>query len=382
MNHLPTVSFALAVGLIDGGGCNGICCHLFLGGYVSSAFVLLQHLHLRSCYVHRRNIRTKLNMSTMLSNYCRPSNRPPEVVDLSTNEQELDDHPKHASPRCTNSDIFLSHHAKNKPANEQANETNQSPRNSPYKDEEETPADVAMLLTSLSPTVSKEIEANPDVTATSIANAFPFPNLAEGSNEGHAGEYEAMDYENLQPSAPLVHFDHKKKTRSVSMDATKAITFGIYTPSPSPPHEEEEVDNTTLLQWRDLRGHSTSPPHAHGIFSTPPPSPHLSSRRKHGMLNRIPTSEYRRSSKDQGTLGHRPRSVSLAEAALVIGMPTLDLTKPGDSTGTDKKVKKLILRKKFSWKNYPEVIYSICRLCVQVLHYNSHSLLYLTFTES
>ena len=325
-------------------------------------------------------------MSTMLSNYCRPSNRPPEVVDLSTNEQELD-HPKHASPRCTNSDIFLSHHAKNKPANEQANETNQSPRNSPDNDEEETPADVAMLLTSLSPTVSKEIEADPDVTATSIANAFPFPNLAEGSNEGHDGEYEAMDYENLQPSAPLVHFDHKKKTRSVSMDATKAITFGTYTPSPSPPHEEEEVDNPTLLQWRDLRGHSTSPPHAHGIFSTPPPSPRLSSRRKHGMLNRIPTSEYRRSSKDQGTRGHRPRSVSLAEAALVIDMPTLDLdkptldlTKPDDSTGTDKKVKKLILRKKFSWKNYPEVfmVFAGCvfKFCItpHILCHILHSL--------
>lgn len=81
----------------------------------------------------------------------------------------------------------------------------------------------------------------------------------------------------------------------------------------------------------------------------------------------VPNSEYRRSSlvsfANKGNnhrispRSGRPRSISMAEGATaataIEQIPVLDLTAP--ESDTNDKPKKLILRKKFSWKNFPEL---------------------------
>ena len=205
-----------------------------------------------------------------------------------------------------------------------------------------------MLLCDIAHTVSKEIEEDPPIMAE-LADAFPaFPNLP-------------MDYEDEQKHPnedvvrpALMHFDHQeKKTRAVSMDVPhlREAQEPLFASPPSPPHEEE----AKLLQWHNLRGVSCTPPHqpVMSIFSTPPASPNISSR-KHPQGQ--PNSEHRRSNtvvvSRKNHHRNRPRSVSLAEAARdQIHIMNL---KPPDLTANEKPMK-LILRKKFSWKNYPEV---------------------------
>ena len=128
----------------------------------------------------------------------------------------------------------------------------------------------------------------------------------------------------------------------------KRVVEEPLTPPASPLHEEEAIP--TLLQWRNVRGETASPPHQYGIFSTPPPSPIASRKKRHPM---VPNSDYRRSDLPQSAKGHqnRPRAVSMAEK--VEQVPLLDLTAPDNAN--EKQPTKLILRKKFSWKNYPEL---------------------------
>ena len=196
----------------------------------------------------------------------------------------------------------------------------------PGLDEEETPAEVAMLLTSIRDISDKEIKADPPII-TALADAFfCFPDLdcdeAEPNQEGLHPLKRPTD------SSPMfVQHDGRKKTRSISLDSPEIHSAGDGGGG-SPP----------LLQWRNIRGESTSPPLGHSVYSTPPPSPHVprhparSSRRIH-LTPR----------------NNRPRAVSCAEAK---DHALLDVART--ESGSDKPLK-LILRKKFSWKNYPEV---------------------------
>jgi len=314
----------------------------------------------------------------MISSYIHPSNkhpclagRPDELSKQSKVSSAAE--PNLASPRSINIDFFGS--GLNMISNAAEKPSNNSHEDMPEEEEEETPAEVAMLLTSVANIASKEISADPPIM-NALADAFPrFPDLSSSlSDESeaagrHHDHGEGMYYEvehqlQQQPreSAPsLLHFDHKK-TRAISIDIPEPSVLAaaqeplLMAPPPSPPHEQEAIP--TLLQWRTVRGESTSPPFQQGIFSTPPPSPLVSSRNKQ-HLAWMPNSEYRRSGAKHvlSSPKGRPRSVSMAEVSLPTAMieqiPMLDLTAPGISA--DDAPKKLILRKKFSWKNYPEL---------------------------
>lgn len=319
----------------------------------------------------------------MMSGYRRPSSRSPAFVDLSQQDEEEPTKqeqeavkvsfadPDQASPRSCANPIFLAmmdnasrikNDADNNNREELLSNNGNGPHEEDVQEQEETPAEVAMLLASVADIACKEIQSDPPIMIA-LADAFPrFPDLssslsdASGHNGSIAPRAEEMDIEEEeQPkeedSVPaLMHFDHKK-TRAVSMDETALRAFRKMpmVPPPSPPHEDEAIP--TLLQWRNLRGQSTSPPHHHGIFSTPPASPMISSR-KHAVMH---NSDFGRSS----SLGMakaprgRPRSVSLAEGSAIKQVPMLNFAAP--EGGVNDKPKKLILRKKFSWKNYPEL---------------------------
>jgi len=186
---------------------------------------------------------------------------------------------------------------------------------------EETPAEVAMLLTSIRDISNKEIKADPPII-TALADAFLcFPDLdceeAEPNQEGHP-------LKRPTDSTPMFVQHDRKKTRSISMDSP-----GIFS--------DDDEGSTPLLQWRNIRGESTSPPNAYNIHSTPPPSPRVprhprSSRRIH-----------------LSPRNNRPRAISCAETK---EHALLDVART--ESGSDKPLK-LILRKKFSWKNYPEL---------------------------
>ena len=308
----------------------------------------------------------------MISSCCRPSNTPPELFGLSQDPSKQSSkvsfaEPDYASPHsCTNADIFFSMFDSShiNAANQEADACNKPGKEYYEGVQEETPAEVAMLLTSVAHIATKEIKADPPIMSA-LADVFPrFPNLSLTLSDENGiaprGEDEDMDYEMVKEleaeSVPaLMHFDHKnKKMRSISVDFPKLRTVQEpLAPPPSPPHEDEAIP--TLLQWRNLRGRSTSPPHQHGIFSTPPPS-HRVSKQMYAV-SMMPNSEYRRSSLVLSAKGHRsrPRAISLAEG-VIEQIPVLDLTAPESSANNDKP-KTLILRKKFSWKNYPEVSY-------------------------
>lgn len=307
------------------------------------------------------------------------------------------------SPRsCANPNIFhdilpLSYYSfDNQDDADETDKANNDLRNVSYEEEimdvEESPAEVAMLLTSVADIATKEIKADPPIM-NALADAFPrFPYVSpalllskDNTDECHPGEYtEKLEVEFDQchkvvqsppPSAALMHFDHKK-ARSVSMDSPELrASKAPWVPS-SPPYQQEETTTPALLQWRDLSGKSTSPPHLHGIFSTPPPSPFsssLSSRHNRGVIHTMTPNPIGRRpnlylSAKSSLLQNRPRSISLAEVTKV---PDLDLilapiTTNNDSaaiekmtsvgSGTTKDMtKEVILRKKFSWKNYPQL---------------------------
>mmetsp|Transcript_1369 Transcript_1369/g.2331 ORF Transcript_1369/g.2331 Transcript_1369/m.2331 type:complete len:329 (+) Transcript_1369:143-1129(+) len=221
----------------------------------------------------------------MLSSYCRPSSRPPKLSESHLG-QEID-HP------MTPTEVQIA---------------------DPVL-EGETPAEVAMLLTSIRDISNEEVKADPPII-TALADAclcFPDLNCHDAEPEGHPLK---------QPtgSTPMFVQQHdRKKTRSISMD--------------SPEIHSVDDEDSPLLQWRNTRGESTSPPLGHSILSTPPPSPRAKSSRRIQLMPR----------------NNRPRAVSCADAKDHL---LLDGTRT--KSGSNKKLK-LILRRKFSWKNYPEL---------------------------
>lgn len=411
----------------------------------------------------------------MISSYCRPSSRPPELVDLSRDEEQLSnmrqqqphqgkevlfagDHPDNASPRSfTNAGVFFGMRDNSPKTRTEAaafdvdvdrehddammaeaapvskvGGANEGEGRDQDEEEEESPAEVAMLLASVASIATKEINADPPIM-TALADAFPrFPDLAsslshesvEGMGAGGAafasarlrpcaidedamamGDEAKAEQEPLPKEDPkekevedppadppaLMHFDHKKmRSVSVDFDNKKMRCMSEDFPEPmrreleaapvppSPSHRDEQEAIPLLLQWRNLRGESTSPPHQQhhinaGIFSTPPPSPLVSGRRHPAHSNvMVPNSEFRRtgsgpSPSSRVTVHHhnrnnRPRSISLAEGS-IMQVPVLDLAAVpateggvgGANNENNNKPKKLILRRKFSWKNYPEL---------------------------
>ncbi|KAL7547807.1 hypothetical protein ACHAWF_011079 [Thalassiosira exigua] len=304
----------------------------------------------------------------MISSYCRPSSRPPEPArDLPKQGKVSFAEAENASPRCAAHDVFLGLDRPPVKAAEFGRRVDEETARSedggpqPMEEDEETPAEVALLLTAVADIAKREIKADPPI-ASALAEALPFPDLSSPARSDEGAE-DADDSAARGSAAEvdfpaLLHFDHKK-ARAVSVDFPELraksepwAAGGVaepLAPPPSPPHEDEAVP--TLLQWRNLRGELTSPPHQHGIFSTPPPSPLASSRRRHAR--QLPHSDYRRSGTVPG--GNRPRSISLAEGGGAIEqIPVLDLASPV-AASRDGKPMKLILRKKFSWKNYPEL---------------------------
>ena len=225
----------------------------------------------------------------MLSSYCRPSSRPPKLSESHLG-QEIDQ-------PMTPTEVQIA---------------------DPVL-EEETPAEVAMLLTSIRDISNEEVKADPPII-TALADAclcFPDLNCGDAEPEGHPLK---------QPtgSTPMFVKQHdRKKTRSISMD--------------SPEIHSVDDEDSPLLQWRNTRGESTSPPLGHSILSTPPPSPRAKSSRRIQLMPR----------------NNRPRAVSCADAKDHL---LLDGTRT--KSGSNKKLK-LILRRKFSWKNYPEVSSSV-----------------------
>jgi len=232
---------------------------------------------------------------TMLSSYCRPTSRPPNPPERGFGQESCPLTPtamKTADPSLA----------------------------------EETPAEVAMLLTSIRDISNKEIKDDPPII-TALADAFLcFPDLdckeAEPNQEGHPLK---------RPTDSTIFVLHdRKKTRSISMDSPEILSV-------------DNEDDTPLLQWRNIRGESTSPPHGYSIHSTPPHSP---------RVHRHPRSSR---SIHLSPRNNRPRAVSCAEAK---DHTLLDIART--ESKSDKPLK-LILRKKFSWKNYPEVSYDMSR---------------------
>jgi len=232
--------------------------------------------------------------------------------------------------------------------------------------DEETPAEIAMLLASVADIAKREMSCDVvdhrPISRALDHDAIPrFPDLS--SSYGGVGfDDERMDDADREeggsemtphpPSMAMMHFDHKK-TRAVSLDhpnfhrgryeTTVAASPCRHALTP-PPHEDEAIP--TLLRWRNLSCDVTID-HSHrfhGISkattTSPPP---LTSSILHGSaLTSNPT---------------RPRAVSMAEAVIEnrpIDVPSAEV---GDcaTANVDERPMKVILRKKFSWKNYPDL---------------------------
>jgi hypothetical protein len=232
--------------------------------------------------------------------------------------------------------------------------------------EEETPAEVAMLLASVADIAKKEmscgLDQRPDL-------AIPhFPDLSSSGGSGF--DDERMDDSNREgaelphpPPMAMMHFDHKK-TRAVSLDYPNshhgryepvAAFQGRPVPTP-PPHEDEAIP--TLLRWRNLSCDAiTDQPHQdRSTTSTTSPPPLTSSLPTGNALAAYPTC---------------PRAVSMAEAAIENRPIVVPSTEVGDgaTANDDERPMKLILRKKFSWKNYPDV--SFCISFLSALDFDS-----------
>ena len=242
--------------------------------------------------------------------------------------------------------------------------------------DEETPAEIAMLLASVADIAKREMSCDVDdhgpiFRALDYDSIPRFPDLSSSyGGVGFDGErVDDADRDDGRsettphpPPMAMMHFDHKKM-RTVSLDhpnfhrcryETTAAEFTCrHVPTP-PPHEDEAIP--TLLRWRNLSYDATID-HSHQVQanSTTTSPPTLSSSTPHvSALTSNPT---------------RPRAVSMAEAVIEnrpIDVPSAEV---GDcaTTKNDERPMKVILRKKFSWKNYPDVSY--CFLFVSVLEH-------------
>lgn len=243
----------------------------------------------------------------MLSSYCRPTSRPPNLPIKNDDGLEIDHFTHPLTPTET--------------------------QNVNQEHAEETPAEVAMLLTSIRDISSNEIKADPPIMKALAGIAIPFfPDLE--SDEVEPNQDGLHPFKRPVPSTSMFVQHDRKKTRSISMDSPEI-------------HSVVEQDSPPLLEWRNIRGECTSPPHGYSSYSTSHPS---SSPRPRGLSSRT-------SSRQRVTLPsrkvNRPRAVSCAET-MKDQQALLDVARSANKNKSGKPLK-LILRKKFSWKNYPEV---------------------------
>jgi hypothetical protein len=207
------------------------------------------------------------------------------------------------------------------------------------EEDEETPAEVAALLASISTIASREIKDDSSMMKELAEIAFPDLSRTDTADEVQEADGYVMPPEDLMqwqychgPSVmPSIGIKHRhrhyrgeeKKKRAVSIDNRD--------------HSVEESSMPTLLQWRSVdnsinnTSNSYNDPYNEqvegGIFSTPPHSP---AGKHHSItFGTAPNSEYRRSNhhnheppfkktsmsiaENVKTKYARPRSVSLAE---------------------------------------------------------------------
>lgn len=231
------------------------------------------------------------------------------------------------SPRCIG--------AVNKFGSSQvAHASKESTSDANKSEEEETPAEVAALLASISSIASREIKDDSSMMKELAEIAFPDLSPAVSTDEvGHALSGCDMQPEELMhwqychgPAAvkPIKHRHRhyrgeERKKRAVSMDSPDRMTEGLYA---------AEEPAAPMFQWRTVNSSSSYDNEAKGveggIFSTPPHSP---AGKNNSMFGTVPNSEYRRSNhqshdvpfkkasiaENVKTRYNRPRAVSAVE---------------------------------------------------------------------
>jgi hypothetical protein len=266
----------------------------------------------------------------MMSDYnykCHPTTEQIEPMDTSYDAKIPTGAAYDESPRCIGAvNKFGSSQVVAYASNESANDANKN-------EEEETPAEVAALLASISSIASREIKD--DSSMMKELAEIAFPDLSPTVTTDEAGP--ALSGYDMQPEE-LMHWQYchgpavkpikhrhrhyrgeERKKRAVSMDSPDRMIEGNYST------EEPAVP---MFQWRTINGNSSYDDGDRevegGIFSTPPHSP---AGRHHNMFGAVPNSEYRRSNhhvhdvpfkkasiaENVKTRYNRPRAVSAAE---------------------------------------------------------------------
>lgn len=204
-----------------------------------------------------------------------------------------------------------------------------------------------MLLASVADIAKREI-AQLDPPPFMHADTMPrFPDLGASSSYFESDDATRMDYATVPPR-PMMHFDHRK-TRAVSVDFPNASPARSDASDESSwlsavrsltPMEHEDEAVHTLLQWRSLPS-ASSPTFVSSTIPRLPP--HAASDDK----NDKPIAP--------DDCHVRPRTVSLAEMAEVENCPSIPVLTECLAKYDETRPMKLILRKKFSWKNYPDL---------------------------
>ena len=181
--------------------------------------------------------------------------------------------------------------------------------------------EVALLLTECSRIATREVACEPPLVKP-IVDQLAKTKALPAFNETVTSTAVSFDQEDVC-HRELGERDEPDKSCLMARNAT-------IPPSLTHPTRDED-DAPILLQWRNLRGESVSPPHAHstGILSTPPASPFVFHDDTSTAIKKstIPT-------------GGRPRSVSFPVDSILEHR----FSYPGRGNG-----KEIILRKKFRW---------------------------------
>lgn len=193
---------------------------------------------------------------------------------------------------------------------------------------EETPAEVAAILTSISSIASREIKEDSSMMKELAEIAFPDLSCTAADVADGYGMHpeERMEWQYSQGPAlmPIKHRHRhyrgeERKKRAVSMDSPDGVIGGS--------NSSEPVAVPSLLQWCSTNNSNTNAPRdieqvEEGIFT----SPHSSESKRQIMFG-TPNCEYRRYNhrnhdvpfkkssiaENVKTKCHRPRSASLAE---------------------------------------------------------------------
>ena len=229
---------------------------------------------------------------------------------------------------------------------------------------DESPTELAMLLTSVASIAKREIEQLSTPSFMDYNNYPCFPDLGPSSSFKYYDNTSRMYYPEDAPSHPLMHdgmhVDHDLKTRAVSIDIphrTQANYMQSYPTADHPEDYEDEAIPTLLRLCSARRKPSTSPiciSSMTSLLSLPPPPL---------IMEHSYTNHQKKKRCIVKTAAHvecdiQPRTVSLAEGMVDNHTPSLSpeptlacLSVNNDPT----KPMKIILRRRLNWKNYPEL---------------------------